>query len=77
MPRLFNTTTQVTVLIEITLQIIFMGLYETAVLSEVKVIHKQKGPITFTTSTPILLHLLWNEEENPKLSASCLEMGRV
>lgn len=49
LPHLFNTTTHVTVLIEITLHIIFMGLHETAALSEVKVIHKQKGPITFMT----------------------------
>lgn len=45
----FNTATHVTLLIEITLLIIFTGQHETAVLSEVKVIHKQKGPITFMT----------------------------
>lgn len=51
MPHLFNTATQVTVLIEIpvTLHVNFIVLHETAVLSRVTVIHKQKGPITFMT----------------------------
>lgn len=49
LPHPYNTATGVTLLIEITLLIIFNGQHETAVLSEVKVIHKQKGPITFMT----------------------------
>lgn len=49
LPHLLNTATHVTVVLEITLHIIFMGLHETAALGEVKVIHKQKGPITFMT----------------------------
>lgn len=44
-----SAATHVTLRIEITLLIIFTGQHETAVLSEVKVIHKQKGPITFMT----------------------------
>lgn len=52
-----------------------MGLRETAILSEVKVIYKQKGPITFMTPNDNFSTFALENGKNPQTVSQLLREG--